>query len=144
MDNLGVLYAITREYGKALEWFQRSADAGNPDAMKNLGLLYEYGKGVTQDYGKALEWYQKTTDADPENTYAKEALSRLKNARISRGIVGESQSTSGENVGSRSKSQTSTYRSTRTNSQQFKGPLVLTPFGMKLRTPFTSVWDTTP
>ena len=27
--------------------------------MKNLGYLYEEGKGVAQDFGKALEWYRK-------------------------------------------------------------------------------------
>ncbi len=30
--------------------------------MKNLGYLYEEGKGVAQDYEKALEWYRKGAD----------------------------------------------------------------------------------
>jgi uncharacterized protein len=45
--------------------------------MINLGRLYLDGKGVPKDYGKAREWYQKAADADPNNTYAKQALLRL-------------------------------------------------------------------
>ena len=30
--------------------------------MKNLGYLYEEGKGVRQDFKKALEWYRKGAD----------------------------------------------------------------------------------
>ena len=42
---------------------QKAADAGNSDAMNNLGTLYAHGQGVAQDYGKAREWYQKAADA---------------------------------------------------------------------------------
>jgi TPR repeat protein len=68
---------VAQDYVKAREWYQRAADAGNIDAMINLGRLYLDGKGVPKDYGKAREWYQKAADADPNNTYAKQALLRL-------------------------------------------------------------------
>ncbi|HYY27947.1 MAG TPA: hypothetical protein VE860_08390 [Chthoniobacterales bacterium] len=55
MDNLGWLYengkGVAQAYGKAREWFQKAADAGNTDAMAGLGL-YDRGLGVAQDYGK--------------------------------------------------------------------------------------------
>jgi TPR repeat protein len=106
-----------RDYAKAREWYEKAADAGNNLAMSNLGVLYANGRGVTQDDGKARELFQKAADAG--NTNAKKALTELASK-------------------SRSKSQASayhsTYRSTPTKSRQFKGPLVLTPWGLKLRT----------
>ena len=42
---------VARDYGKAREFFQKAADAGNPDAMNNLGRLYE----------EALAWPENTT-----------------------------------------------------------------------------------
>jgi TPR repeat protein len=68
MYNLGLLYmngqGLVKDYGKAREWFQKAADAGNALAMNNVGALYEKGQGVAQDYGKAREQYQKAADAD--------------------------------------------------------------------------------
>jgi hypothetical protein len=31
--------------------------------MNNLGLLYEYGRGVPQDYQKAEDWYERAAAA---------------------------------------------------------------------------------
>ena len=80
MNNLGELYysghGVAQDYGKAREWYQKAADAGNTDGLFNLGWLYEHGQGVAQDFGKAREWYQKAADAG--NTDAKAAVSRLR------------------------------------------------------------------
>jgi TPR repeat protein len=77
---LGVLYengwGVAKDYGKARQWYQQAAEAGDEIAMTNLGALYENGWGVAKDYGKAREWYQKAADAG--STYAKQALSRLR------------------------------------------------------------------
>ena len=35
------------------------ADAGNRDAMAELGDRYYYGEGVRRDKAKSTEWYQK-------------------------------------------------------------------------------------
>jgi TPR repeat protein len=56
-------YFNAKDYGKAREWYQKGADAGNALAMFNLGWLHQNGRGVAQDYGKACEWYQKAADA---------------------------------------------------------------------------------
>jgi TPR repeat protein len=52
--------------------YKKAAAAGNPQAMYNLGWLYEKGWGVTQDDAQAREWYQKAADAG--NAAAKAAL----------------------------------------------------------------------
>ena len=49
---------------KAAEYFRKAADAGNTEAMRNVGIMYTTGKfGYTVDYEKAKEWYQKSIDA---------------------------------------------------------------------------------
>ena len=44
--------------------------------MYNVGIFYEYGKGVLKNKKKALEWYKKSADAGYEN--AKKKLETLK------------------------------------------------------------------
>lgn len=49
--------------GRHEEAFQEllaAAELGHSDAFSNLGVLYEYGKGVARDAAKALEWYKKS------------------------------------------------------------------------------------
>lgn len=66
MRSLGIFYrdgfGVTQDYGKAREWFEKSADAGNERAKFSLGLLYESGAGVVQDRAKARELYEKAAE----------------------------------------------------------------------------------
>ena len=51
---------VERDYAKAVEWYEKSAEGGDTVAMICLGDLYENGGyGVEQDYEKAEEWYRK-------------------------------------------------------------------------------------
>ncbi|GBB94310.1 hypothetical protein RclHR1_02330008 [Rhizophagus clarus] len=47
--------------------YLKSARKGDPIDQYNLGVCYQYGKGVTQDYKKAFEWYFKSAN----NGYAR-------------------------------------------------------------------------
>jgi uncharacterized protein len=47
---------------KAFAMFTEAADKGDPEAMFELGKLYEKGIGTNQDVGKALSLYQKAAD----------------------------------------------------------------------------------
>ena len=51
-------YGMTQKQSfiKAKEFFQRSAEEGNLDAMTALGIMYSEGKGVTRDDKKALKY----------------------------------------------------------------------------------------
>lgn len=40
----------------AAQWFQKSAAQGHVEAEKELGRLYQSGKGVKQDYTVAYKW----------------------------------------------------------------------------------------
>ncbi len=48
-----------KNYIKAREWYEKAAALGNANAMCNLGVSYERGRGVKQDYVKAREWSEK-------------------------------------------------------------------------------------
>jgi TPR repeat protein len=51
------------DFTAALKEWQPIAEAGDPNAQYNLGLLYARGQGVPRDYGKAAEWYRKAADS---------------------------------------------------------------------------------
>ena len=63
MYALGNLYfngqGVTQDYGKAMSWYKKAANAGNDNAMYGVGFLYNNGQGVAQDYGRAMAWYKK-------------------------------------------------------------------------------------
>lgn len=46
-------------HAKAFEWNTKAAGQGHAAAQNNLGVMYEFGKGVHQDDQKAVEWYTK-------------------------------------------------------------------------------------
>jgi TPR repeat protein len=69
MDNLAKSYrrgfGVSRNYDKALEWYEKAAAKGDADAMFDLGELYqegqdEGGQGVPRNYDTAREWYEKS------------------------------------------------------------------------------------
>ena len=44
--------------------FESAAEAGNSDAMVDLGLIYSNGSGIGQDIDKARYWYEKAANAN--------------------------------------------------------------------------------
>src|SRR3990167_4729938 len=51
---LGFVYELDKhDYQQALQWYVKAADCHNPQAQYNLGLMYEYGKGVKIDTKKS-------------------------------------------------------------------------------------------
>lgn len=61
MFKIGVLYyfglrGIRRDQAKALSWFLKAVEKGEPRSMEFLGELYTRGAGVERNYTKAFEW----------------------------------------------------------------------------------------
>ena len=61
-------------YARALELYQRLADAGHAEAMGRIGIMYKYGYGVhgygvARDYASAKEWFEKAGDAGYSDGY---------------------------------------------------------------------------
>ncbi len=67
-DGIGV----RQDYGKAVEWYRKSADQGNVEGQYQLGRMYYSGYAVRQDYKKSLYWFRKA--ADQNGSYAQYRL----------------------------------------------------------------------
>ena len=67
-------WGVAQENATARE-LEKTAAKGEPTAMYDLGVLYQYGWGVAQDYAKAREWYEKAAAKD--NAEAKVRLEKL-------------------------------------------------------------------
>ena len=70
MATLGRLYylgnyksGISRDFGRALDWFQRAADAGNQNVLMNIAAIYEKGSAGERDLSKAYTLYKQAADA---------------------------------------------------------------------------------
>lgn len=50
------------DYKSALRVWMGAANAGDPEAMTNVGEIYERGLGATPNYAAAAIWYQKASD----------------------------------------------------------------------------------
>ncbi|KAA8541357.1 hypothetical protein F0562_025324 [Nyssa sinensis] len=61
MYRIGIFYyfglrGVRRDHAKALSWFLKSVEKGEPKSMELLGEIYARGAGVERNYTKALEW----------------------------------------------------------------------------------------
>lgn len=50
------------DYATTVRLMQPLADQGRAPAQRNLGFMYDEGKGVPQDYAAAVMWYRKAAD----------------------------------------------------------------------------------
>lgn len=61
MYKIGIFYyfglrGVRRDHPKALRWFSKAVEKGEPRSMELLGEIYARGAGVERNYTKALEW----------------------------------------------------------------------------------------
>ncbi|XP_057545725.1 ERAD-associated E3 ubiquitin-protein ligase component HRD3A-like [Amaranthus tricolor] len=61
MYKIGIFYyfglrGLRRDPSKALSWFLKAVEKGEPKSMELLGEIYVRGIGVERNYTKALEW----------------------------------------------------------------------------------------
>ncbi|XP_028756608.1 ERAD-associated E3 ubiquitin-protein ligase component HRD3A [Neltuma alba] len=62
MYRIGLFYyfglrGLRRDHAKALSWFSKAVDKGEPRSMELLGEIYARGAGVERNYTKAMEWF---------------------------------------------------------------------------------------
>src|SRR4030065_319877 len=50
------------DYATAFILMKPLAEKGDAKAQHNLGVMYDYGRGVPQDYTKALKWYRSAAE----------------------------------------------------------------------------------
>ncbi|KAJ8753695.1 hypothetical protein K2173_026371 [Erythroxylum novogranatense] len=61
MHKIGLFYyfglrGLRRDHAKALTWFSKAVERGEPRSMELLGEIYARGAGVERNYTRALEW----------------------------------------------------------------------------------------
>ena len=70
---LGLMYdmgeEVDQDYGKAFEWYEKSANQGLASSQSKLGSMYRYGKGVEVNHAKASEWYWKAYEQGNEEAH---------------------------------------------------------------------------
>ena len=60
-----------------MQLFQKAANQNLPVAQRQLGAMYESGRGATQDLIEAFRWYsQAAANNDPEASQSMNALAR--------------------------------------------------------------------
>ena len=59
---LGRLYAKTRKYSQAAEWYRKAAEQGHAEAQWRLAGLYAGGIGVGQSDREAAAWIRKSAE----------------------------------------------------------------------------------
>lgn len=64
-DYLNGLSGLTKDYGAALAWFQKSARQGDPDGQRYLGLMYNLGNAVPKNRVIAYAWYNLAAAENP-------------------------------------------------------------------------------
>lgn len=47
------------DYATAFRLWKPLAERGEPRAQHNLGVMYDYGRGIPQDSTQALKWYRR-------------------------------------------------------------------------------------
>lgn len=62
MHKIGLFYyfglrGLKRDHAKALSWFLKAVDKGEPRSMELLGEIYARGTLVERNYTKAMEWF---------------------------------------------------------------------------------------
>jgi hypothetical protein len=121
-------------YNAAIPLLQKAIRVGNEDAMLYLSYCNYYGFGVPVDRAKALQLQRTVGIASARRVMRLDREEQEERARSARAFERQVEKAASS----------SSHQSTPAKYHSFKGPLVLTPFGLKARTPFTAVWDTTP
>ena len=54
--------ADKREMKAVVQLNKNAAAQGSVEAANNLGIMYNFGRGVQQDYAEAAKWYRRAAD----------------------------------------------------------------------------------
>jgi TPR repeat protein len=59
---IGYFYDYKRNYNTAVEFYNKSAELGNSDAMNQLAIYYKTGTRIEKDYNTMIELYNKAIE----------------------------------------------------------------------------------
>ena len=66
----GTMYYTTKNFSKAFEYFSKAADAGNVNAIMNLGIMYENGEYVERNGRTAISYFERVLQNEQVNHIA--------------------------------------------------------------------------
>lgn len=74
MYKIGIYYyyglrGVRRNHQKALYWFAKAVDKGEPRSLELLGEIYARGAGVERDYKKALDCFTRASEQKHFSAY---------------------------------------------------------------------------
>lgn len=58
---------VSVDFGKALDYFQKSANKEHAGALNNLGVMYLKGQGVAKNYELSISYFEKAANKDYPN-----------------------------------------------------------------------------
>jgi len=91
MNEVGVAYAegtgVQVDQHQAVIWFRRAAEQGNAHGAGNLGLHYNWGKGLKKDKLLAAKWLMICHSLDALRCYPGEFIAPLKLTRQQRKVA---------------------------------------------------------
>ena len=50
------------DYAEAVRWYRQAAEEGDPEAQYNLGVMYNFGRGLPQSDAQAMMWYREAAE----------------------------------------------------------------------------------
>ena len=77
---------MPQDDAEAVKWFRKAAEQGDASAQYNLGVMYEFSRGVPQDAVQAYAWLniaaaQGSESANGRKQYIAESITREEIAR---------------------------------------------------------------
>ena len=66
---MGLINENNKNYDEAIRWYKLAAQNGSSGAMRNIGMIYYYGKEREVDYHEAYEWFMSAIRC-ASNTHA--------------------------------------------------------------------------
>ncbi len=70
--NIAITYRQIGKLRMAVKWFRKSADAGDEDALIQLGIHYYWGKGVRKNPEAAIRCFRKATEGKNVSAYGRD------------------------------------------------------------------------
>ncbi|MHB1749843.1 MAG: tetratricopeptide repeat protein [Acidithiobacillus sp.] len=67
INALAIYYDQTKDYQKAIHWYKKGAEDGDPEAEYELGYFLCEGPGVTHDIQAGMAWLKKAADQKNQN-----------------------------------------------------------------------------
>ena len=62
LNGIGNYYYSSQNYTMAIENYRKAMKLGNEEAMINMGICYEYGRGVERNLIKAMDCYRRASE----------------------------------------------------------------------------------